>query len=100
MTARTTSTAKETRTTTRPRAAGATLTTKPLGPSTVSEGVATTLGDAIFRATHNSYAGGSVGTVSEQLDAGVRGIELDVWIPVQSPQPNGQRHCTALVGHD
>ena len=37
---------------------------------------------AVFRATHNSYSGnvgGARGSIGQQLDAGVRYIELDVW---------------------
>ena len=34
--------------------------------------------DAVFAATHNSYAGGARGDLIAQLDAGVRGLELDV----------------------
>jgi hypothetical protein len=37
---------------------------------------------AVFRATHNSYSGniaGSRGSLTQQLDAGVRFVELDVW---------------------
>jgi hypothetical protein len=35
----------------------------------------------VFRATHNSYSGGSRRTIRAQLDAGVRLIELDVHAP-------------------
>ncbi|KUL31960.1 PI-PLC domain-containing protein [Actinoplanes awajinensis] len=37
---------------------------------------------AVFRATHNSYSGdiaGARGSITEQLDAGVRFLEYDVW---------------------
>ena len=37
---------------------------------------------AVFRATHNSYSGnisGARGSIGQQLDAGVRYVELDVW---------------------
>ncbi|WP_436531800.1 hypothetical protein [Actinoplanes sp. HUAS TT8] len=37
---------------------------------------------AIFRATHNSYSGnvaGARGSITQQLDAGVRFLEFDVW---------------------
>ncbi|WP_221321544.1 hypothetical protein [Actinoplanes sp. L3-i22] len=37
---------------------------------------------AVFRATHNSYSGnvaGARGSITQQLDAGVRFLELDVW---------------------
>lgn len=45
--------------------------------------------DAVFAATHNSYAGGPRGDLQTQLDAGVRGLELDV-----------VRHASGLlVGH-
>lgn len=37
---------------------------------------------AVFRATHNSYSGnisGARGSIGQQLDGGVRYVELDVW---------------------
>jgi hypothetical protein len=37
---------------------------------------------AVFRATHNSYSGnisGARGSIPQQLDAGVRFVELDIW---------------------
>jgi hypothetical protein len=34
--------------------------------------------DQIFMSTHNSYEGGSVGSIVRQLDAGVRQLELDI----------------------
>jgi hypothetical protein len=37
---------------------------------------------AVFRATHNSYSGnigGARGSIGQQLDAGVRYVEFDVW---------------------
>jgi hypothetical protein len=37
---------------------------------------------AVFRATHNSYSGnigGARGSIGQQLDSGVRYVELDVW---------------------
>lgn len=34
---------------------------------------------AVFRATHNSYSGGSRGSITAQLDSGVRFVEFDVW---------------------
>lgn len=34
--------------------------------------------DAVFRATHNSYAGGPRGSLGDQLEAGVRVLELDI----------------------
>ena len=34
--------------------------------------------EATFMATHNSYSGGSRGSVPSQLEFGVRGLELDV----------------------
>ncbi len=39
---------------------------------------ATPFSDTLFKATHNSYSGGSRGSIPEQLDAGVRFIELDI----------------------
>jgi hypothetical protein len=39
----------------------------------------TLLNRAVFKATHNSYSGGSRGTIAHQLDSGVRLIELDIW---------------------
>lgn len=33
----------------------------------------------VYAATHNSYSGETRGSIAEQLDAGVRFIELDVW---------------------
>lgn len=33
----------------------------------------------IFRATHNSYSGGARGSITHQLDTGVRFVEFDVW---------------------
>ncbi|MFI5297560.1 MAG: hypothetical protein ACHREM_05625 [Polyangiales bacterium] len=39
-------------------------------------------------ATHNSYAGGSVGSLSQQLAAGVRGLELDIWPVVLDQRPD------------
>ena len=52
-------------------------------PSTVhapgtAPGDATPYSDSYFKATHNSYMGGSRGTITDQLDAGVRFIELDL----------------------
>ncbi|WP_305788714.1 hypothetical protein [Symbioplanes lichenis] len=34
---------------------------------------------AVFKATHNSYSGGARGSITQQLDSGVRFVELDVW---------------------
>ncbi|MFI5938350.1 hypothetical protein [Actinoplanes sp. NPDC051494] len=34
---------------------------------------------AIFRATHNSYSGGARGSITHQLDAGIRFVEYDIW---------------------
>ncbi|MFI5297123.1 MAG: hypothetical protein ACHREM_03415 [Polyangiales bacterium] len=51
------------------------------------------LNDVITMATHNSYAGGAVGSIAQQLAAGVRGLELDVW-----PVVLDQRHDFTL-GH-
>jgi hypothetical protein len=39
----------------------------------------TLLQQAVFKATHNSYSGGSRGTITDQLNSGVRLIELDIW---------------------
>ena len=36
--------------------------------------------EAIFAATHNSYTGGDKGSITDQLDAGVRVLELDFHI--------------------
>jgi len=36
------------------------------------------LEDAFFKSTHNSYSGEERGTILEQLESGVRGIEFDV----------------------
>jgi hypothetical protein len=35
--------------------------------------------DAIFKATHNSFGGGTRGSIPQQLDHGVRFVELDIW---------------------
>lgn len=40
------------------------------------EGIA--MQDVVFQSTHNSYSGEERGTILEQLDAGVRGLELDI----------------------
>ncbi|MCA9581245.1 MAG: hypothetical protein KC416_05585 [Myxococcales bacterium] len=58
------------------------LSAAALGGCATTEGPqpqATPLHAALFRATHNSYSGQSRGTIPEQLDAGVRFIELDVY---------------------
>jgi len=34
---------------------------------------------AVFHATHNSYSGGARGSITRQLDTGVRFIEFDIW---------------------
>ena len=39
---------------------------------------ATRFNQSYFKATHNSYSGGDRGSIVEQLDAGVRFVELDV----------------------
>ena len=39
---------------------------------------ATPFNNALFAATHNSYSGGDRGTITQQLDSGVRFIELDL----------------------
>jgi hypothetical protein len=31
-----------------------------------------------FRTTHNSYSGGKRGSIPQQLDRGVRGVEFDI----------------------
>lgn len=41
-------------------------------------GMAQTFQQTNFAATHNSYSGGSRGTIEQQLDAGVRFIEYDI----------------------
>ena len=40
------------------------------------EGIA--MQDVVFQSTHNSYSGEERGTILEQLDAGVRGLEFDI----------------------
>lgn len=50
----------------------------------------TPMSKAVFRSTHNSYSGGARGTLPEQLEAGVRFVELDLY-----GEGDG-----FLVGHD
>lgn len=45
------------------------------GDSTADTGPTLGLGDVVMRATHNSY---ELAALSDQLDAGIRGIELDL----------------------
>jgi hypothetical protein len=48
------------------------------------------MAEAVFRSTHNSYSGGARGTFPEQLEAGVRFLELDLYY----------EDLAFLVGHD
>ena len=48
-------------------------------PAFAAQGDTLPFASAVFRATHNSYSGGSRGSIAAQLDPGVRFVEFDVW---------------------
>jgi hypothetical protein len=56
----------------------AVLTAAP-APAYAASGDDLAFASAVFRATHNSYSGGPRGSLTAQLDSGVRFVEFDIW---------------------
>ncbi len=56
-----------------------------------------------FFATHNSYTGEDRGSLRQQLDSGVRGVELDIHADVPGLDPDARKNATNtnfVIGHD